>query len=640
MYEEGFGYGGSGGYGSRYLKLLSEKYPTISDVCREIINYEAILNLPKGTEHFMSDLHGEYEAFFHILNNCSGVIKEKVELLFGSELGGEEISDLCTLIYYPEDKIKLMKKSGKATPDWYVFALSHLIDLSKFLSSKYTRDKVRRAMPKAYSYIMDELLHAQQDEDNNRLCYHNKIIETLIRLDNGDDFIKALAGLIKRLSVDRLHIVGDIFDRGPRPDTILDMLMGYHSIDIEWGNHDILWMGAAAGSEACVATVVRNSISYNNMDVLEKGYGISLRPLTLFAEHTYPECESLLQASKIAISVILFKLEAHIIKRHPDYNMDERILLDKIDLKNKTVKIGGADYALNDIPLNTIDPQNPFELSVGEREVIEGLAAAFKESERLKKHIRFLYDKGGIYKIYNGNLLYHGCIPLDDDGNLGRVCFDGQMYWGRLYMDYADRTARRAYINGERSDLDFMWYLWTGSKSPLCGRTVKTFERMMVSDESLWEEPRDNYYTFYNSEAVCNMILREFGLFEPESHIINGHTPVKVIKGESPIKGGGKLIIIDGGFCRAYQKTTGIAGYTLIFNSHGMRLMSHHPFKSRESAIEENKDILSVSERIETISHRVMVGDTDAGKKIRAEIADLTELLSAYRSGRIVPKFE
>ncbi|MCD8158939.1 MAG: fructose-1,6-bisphosphatase [Clostridiales bacterium] len=626
-------------YNNRYLKLLAEKYPTIQDVCTEIINCEALLNLPKGTEHFMSDLHGEYEAFFHILNNCSGVIKEKVELLFSETLSSEEISDLCTLIYYPSDKINLIKKMGKATPDWYVFVLRHLIDLAKYLSSKYIRAKVRSALPKPYVNIMDELLHAQPDEDNNQLRYHNKIIETLIRLNNGDDFIEALASLIKRLSVDRLHIVGDIFDRGARPDTIMDMLMDYHSIDIEWGNHDILWMGAAAGSEACVATVVRNSISYNNMDVLEKGYGISLRPLTIFAEHTYPEYSNLVEASKVAISIILFKLEGHIIKRHPDYGLDSRILLSKINHTNKTVNIDGKDYELNDIPLTTIDPKNPLELTEGELEVINGLVSAFKESERLHKHIRFLYDKGSIYKVYNGNLLYHGCIPLDDDRNFNRVNFDGKIYWGKYYIDYADYTARRAYVKGERSALDFMWYLWTGNKSPLCGRIIKTFERMMVKDESTWEEPQDNYYTHYNSEATCSMILREFGLFEPSSHIINGHTPVKVIKGESPIKGGGKLIIIDGGFCRAYQKTTGIAGYTLIFNSHGIRLMSHHPFKSRQSAIVENKDILSVSERIETINHRVMVSDIDSGKKIRQTIADLTELLSAYRSGTIVPKF-
>ncbi|MCD7904875.1 MAG: fructose-1,6-bisphosphatase [Clostridiales bacterium] len=626
-------------YNNRYLRLLAEKYPTIQDVCTEIINCEALLNLPKGTEHFMSDLHGEYEAFFHILNNCSGVIKEKVELLFSDSLSSEEISNLCTLIYYPADKIKLIKKTGRATPDWYVFTLRHLIELAKYLSSKYTRAKVRSAMPEPYVNIMDELLHAQPDEDNNQVRYHNKIIETLIRLNNGDDFIEALAALIKKLSVDRLHIVGDIFDRGARPDSIMDMLMDYHSIDIEWGNHDILWMGAAAGSEACVATVVRNSISYNNMDVLEKGYGISLRPLTIFAEHTYPEYENLVEASRTAISIILFKLEGHIINRHPDYGLDKRILISKINHKNKTVEIDGKDYELNNIPLTTIDPDNPLELTPEEREVIDGLVSAFKESERLHRHIRFLYDKGSIYKVYNGNLLYHGCIPLDDDGNFNRVAFDGKTYWGKYYMDYADHTARQAYVKGERSALDFMWYLWTGNKSPLCGRIIKTFERMMVKDTSTWEEPQDNYYTHYNNEAVCSMILREFGLFEASSHIINGHTPVKVIKGQSPIKGNGKLIIIDGGFCRAYQKTTGIAGYTLIFNSHGIRLMSHHPFKSRRSAIIENKDILSVSERIETINHRVMVSDIDSGKKIRRTISDLTELLAAYRSGAIVPKF-
>ncbi len=626
-------------YDMRYLRLLAEKYPTIQDVCTEIINYEALLNLPKGTEHFMSDLHGEYEAFFHILNNCSGVIREKVELLFKDSLANEEISDLCTLIYYPTDKLKLVKSAGKATPEWYLFTLRHLIELAKFLSSKYTRARVRKSMPEAYAYIMDELLHAQPDEDNNQVVYHNKIIETLISLDNGDDFIRALADLIKFLSVDRLHIVGDIFDRGARPDSIMDMLMTYHSLDIEWGNHDILWMGAAAGCAACVATVVRNSLSYNNMDVLEKGYGISLRPLTIFAEHTYPKYDNLAEAAKVAISIILFKLEGQIIKRHPDYNMDSRILLENIDFEKGTVVSEGKTYKLNDIPLTTVSPEAPLELTDEEQDVIDGLVSAFRESERLHRHIQFLYDKGGIYKIYNGNLLYHGCIPLDNDGNFKRVKFNGRPYWGKLYMDYADHTARRAYIKGEQNDLDFMWYLWTGRRSPLCGRIIKTFERMMIEDNASWKEPQDNYYTYYRSEAVCNMILREFGLFEATSHIINGHTPIKVIKGESPIKGDGKLIIIDGGFCRAYQKTTGIAGYTLIFNSHGMRLKSHRPFKSRQSAITENTDIDSVSERIETINHRVMIRDTDRGIKIRRQISELSALLAAYRQGTIVPKF-
>lgn len=622
----------------RYLNLLSEKYPTIQHAYTEIINLEAILNLPKGTEHFMSDLHGEYEAFFHILNNCSGVIKEKVELLFSKTLSPPEISDLCTLIYYPKEKIELTKKEGRATPSWYIFTLRNLINLAKFLSSKYTRSKVRKSMPAAYAYIMDELLHAQPDEDNNRVIYHNKIIETLIRLDSGDDFICSLAALIKRLSVDRLHIVGDIFDRGARPDAIIDMLMEYHTLDIEWGNHDILWMGAASGSEACVATVVRNSLSYNNMDVLEKGYGISLRPLTIFAEHTYTSCATLTQALKTAISIILFKLEGQIIKRHKGYDMDNRCLLPNINKSKKTVTINGTEYPLNDTPFPTLSEDDPLALTKDEQEVTDGLVSAFKESKRLQSHIRFLYEKGSIYKVHNGNLLYHGCIPLNDEGGFRQVTFDGNTYWGKAYMDYADRTARRAYIKGSRSDLDFMWYLWTGSKSPLCGRIIKTFERMLVTDETTWKEPPDNYYTFYNNESVCSMILREFGLFEETSHIINGHTPVKVIKGESPIKGGGRLIIIDGGFCRAYQKTTGIAGYTLIFNSHGMRLMSHHPFKSKEAAIAENKDIISTSERLETISHRVMVKHTDDGAKIRQDIAELTALLDAYRSGEIRQK--
>lgn len=616
----------------RYLTLLAEKYPSVQRVWTEIINLQAILNLPKGTEHFMSDLHGEYEAFTHILNNCSGVVREKVHLLFENELSVSERSELCTLIYYPEQKLSRLHRVGVLSTDWYQVTLQRLITLAKLLSSKYTRSKVRKALPKAYSYIIDELLHAQPDEDNNQLRYHQKIIDTLIHIGSGDSFICALAGLIKRLAVDQLHIVGDVFDRGPRPDSILDLLMQYHHVDVEWGNHDILWMGAAAGSEACIATVVRNSLSYGNMQVLENGYGISLRPLALFAEHLYPG--DIDAAAKKAISVILFKLEGQIIFRHPEYGMQDQLLLDKMDLSSGTVRVGEEKFPLNDTFFPTVDFQAPYRLTPEEAGIVEGLKEAFTENERLHRHISFLYEKGSMYRCCNGNLLFHGCIPLDGKGNFDGIVLDGRTYWGRAYMDYADQIARKAFFQPDENDaLDFMWYLWCGEKSPLSGRQVKTFARMFIDNPQAWEEPRNPYYQFCGTEVVCGMILREFGLFSEHSHIINGHTPVQVIKGESPLKAQGRLIVIDGGFCKAYQKATGIAGYTLIYNSHGMRLMSHQPFASIEKALEENEDIKSSSEIFETEQKRIMVGDTDTGSRIHIQISELEELLQAYQKG-------
>ncbi len=619
-----------------YLNLMAEKYPTMQQVWTEIINLQAILNLPKGTEHFMSDIHGEYEAFTQILNNCSGVIREKVNMLFENALSSFERSELCTLIYYPEQKLARLHETGKISEGWYQTTLQELTDLAKLLSSKYTRSKVRKAMPQSYSYIIDELLHAQPDEDNNQLLYHQKIIDTLIRVGSGDSFICALSELIKRLAVDLLHIVGDVFDRGPRPDSILDLLSEYHNVDIEWGNHDILWMGAAAGNKACIATVVRNSLSYGNTQVLESGYGISLRPLYLFAEHTYPG--DINDAARKAISIILFKLEGEIIMNHPEYCMDEQLLLHKMNLQSGTLEIDGKIYELNDTYFPTVDFENSYALTKDEERIIEDLKKSFTESERLNRHISFLYQKGSMYRCCNGNLLYHGCIPLDSDGNFDSIELDGGRYWGKSYMDYADRAARRAYLEkNDKNAVDFMWYLWCGEKSPLSGRRIKTFQRMFLNDKSSWDEPRNPYYEFYKGEAVCKMILREFGLFGENCHIINGHTPIKVSKGESPIKANGRLIVIDGGFCKAYQKTTGIAGYTLIFNSHGLRLMSHQPFSSIEKVLNENEDIESQSDIFETEKKRVMVGDTDTGVKIKEKINQLEQILELYRQGLRFP---
>jgi fructose-1,6-bisphosphatase-3 len=613
---------------SKYLKLLSEKYPTVRSLSREIINLSAILNLPKGTEHFMSDIHGEYEAFCHILNNCSGVVREKVDMLYRGTLSHEERKSICTLIYYPKEKLNIIRKSNYNTEQWYEDTINRMIEIARTLSSKYTRSKVRKAMPEDYSYIIDELLHAQKDEDDNQIRYHKKILDTIIAIDP-DDFIISLAGLIKRLAVDHIHIVGDIYDRGESADKIVDLLKEYHSLDIEWGNHDILWMGAASGSKACIANVVRNCIKYNTMVTLENGYGISLRNLTLFAQKTY-NGKNPMESALRAITVIQLKLEGQLIKRHPEYDMNDRLLLGKInggkiEIDTETYEVAGE--------FPTVDSLSPYELTEGETAVIDELKSSFLNSERLKKHISFLYKKGSMYKIYNSNLLYHGCVPLKEDGSLDEVELFGSVYKGKAYFDMADKKARRAFYDRkkDRDNLDFMWYLWCGKKSPLCGRNIKTFERAFIKDENAWNEEKNPYYKFYETAATCDMILSEFNLTSGNSHIINGHTPVKTVKGELPIRADGKLIVIDGGFCEAYHNTTGIAGYTLIYNSHGLRLKAHHPFESVSEALKENKDIHSDSEIVETEENRIMVSDTDNGERIKREIDDLYELLKTYK---------
>ena len=622
----------------KYLELLAEKYPTEQAVCREIINLKAILGLPKGTEHFMSDLHGEYEAFCHILNNCSGVIREKVDLLFEETLSDIDREEICTLIYYPVEKLEMMKKESRNNEEWYRVILGELIEIARLLSSKYTRSKVRKAMPDEYAYILDELIHVQKDEDDNQVAYHQNIIDTLLELDSADAFIEVLAALIKRLAVDHLHIVGDIFDRGPCADRIMDLLMNYHSLDIEWGNHDILWMGAAAGSEACIATVIRNNLKYHNIRILENSYGISLRDLTLFAEKLYPNTEPMEAALK-AISVLLFKLEGQVILRNPDYQMTDKLLLHQVNVQNHTVCIDGKDYEIcvETFPTVSFDPSNlevSYELTAEEKQIMEGLRMAFVGSVRLRQHMDFLYQKGSMYRIFNGNLLFHGCVPLDESGNLEGVVFHQKRYRGRDYLDYAERIARRAWSkDATQKELDFMWYLWCGRKSPLSGRNIKTFERTYVKDESIWHEASNPYYQYYEQEKICNMILHEFNLYSDRSHIINGHTPVRTSRGEHPVRANGRLMVIDGGFCKSYHKTTGIAGYTLIFNSHGIRIKSHQPFQSVYAALTENKDIESRSELVETERERLMVRNTDTGKKILEDIKGLKMLLQAYREG-------
>lgn len=618
----------------KYLSLLAERYASRQALRAEIINLSASLSLPKGTEHFMSDIHGEYEAFCHIMNNCSGVVREKVTLWLGDDLSGREVSELCTLIYYPREKLKQLHQQGATTPEWYRKQLGRLVYLARMLSSKYTRLRVRQAMPEAYAYILDELLHAQSDEDTNQHHYHENITDTLIDVGSGDGFIMALATVIKHLAVDRLHVVGDIFDRGPRADSVLDILMQHHSIDIEWGNHDILWMGAASGSQVCIAAVVRNCLSYNNMAILENGYGIPLRPLALFAEKLYPDLTPE-QAALEAITIMMFKLEGQAIRRNPSFGMDDRLLLDKMDRESQTVLIDGKAWPLRSRSLPTVSGEDAYALTAEEKQVIDGLTDAFLQSARLRAQIDFLYTRGRLYRCYNGNLLFHGCVPMAQDGSFLIKEIEGEALSGRALMDREDAIARRAFYEGDQAALDFMWYLWCGDDSPLCGRHITTFARFFVPDEAAWKEPRNAYYVHCNQEECCVRILEEFGLTGSDSRIINGHTPIRVTHGESPLKAGGRLVVIDGGFCRAYQKTTGIAGYTLIANSHGMRLMSHQPFTTIEDALSSGRDIHSQSLEFYSYTHRQRVRDTDAGKRMCERVEDLKDLLKAWNAGEV-----
>lgn len=616
---------------TKYLKLLKQNYSSSQAVIREIVNLTAITNLPKGTEFFLSDIHGEYEAFLHIMNNCSGVIKEKVDLIFKDTLSEFDRQELCTLIYYPREKMTLLGETNRIDGNWYAMTLNHLIMVAKLLSSKYTRSKVRKALPEDYAYIIDELLHAQEDEDANQIRYHKQILQTIIELEDADEFIIALSQLIKRLAVDHLHIVGDIFDRGGSADKILDLLYDYHSLDIEWGNHDILWMGAACGNDACICSVIRNNLKYDNVEILENAYGISLRQLILFGMKTYG-IEDGIKAALAAVTVILFKLEGQLIKSHPEYEMSDRLLLGQMDDTKNKVMIEGEWVTMNTNVFPTVDLADPYELTEEETEILRKLHRNFVSSQRLQKHIRFLYEKGSMYNVYNGNLIYHGCVPVDKNGAFDKLCIDGKYYHGKALLDKCEEKARAAYLdNPDKDDIDFMWFLWGGEKSPLCGRKLKTFEREYVDEESLWTEESNPYYSKYYDESFCCQILHEFGLYDDDSHIINGHTPVHAIEGENPVRAKERLFVIDGGFCRSMNKATGIAGYTLIFNSHGLRLKAHTPFTSVEDALMNNTDIESSSEIIEKDLQRMFVKDTDIGKHLLEEISDLRKLLENYR---------
>jgi len=645
----------------RYLKLLAKQFPTLQDASNEAIRLETILNLPKGTEHFMSDIHGEYEAFLHILNSSSGEVKEKLNDFFEDSLSEDDRNDLATLIYYPEAKLGLVAKSESDMNSWFQVTLDQLVRFCRFVSVKHTRAKVRSYIPQGYEHLIDELINLCNESGILQKQYEN-IILSVIRFGQAPAVINAVSQVIKALTCDQLHIVGDIFDRGPRADIVMDSLMHDHWVDIQWGNHDILWMGAASGSRTLVATVLSNSIRYNNLDVIETGYGISLRPLSVFANEVYKKCdthrfnvkllgndadqysekEKLLSARMYkAIAIILFKLEGQKVLRHPEFNMSDRLLLDKVDYEAKTITIQGKVYPMEDCDFPTVDPKDPYALTEEESHVIDQLTESFRRSDKLQRHVRFLYSKGSIYKVHNGNLLLHGCIPMTEDGSLMKFTIGAKERSGREFMDYADRTARKAYYDKPGTPerifgMDFLWWLWTGRNSPIFGRDrMTTFERCFIKDDAVHAEPKNPYYALYNDPAVCEMLLKEFGLEGNHCHIINGHVPVKAKRGESPIKGGGKLIVIDGGFSRAYQPTSGIAGYTLIFSSRYYRIVSHQPFAGRREALKRNHDIDNESTIFEWLDERMMVAQTDEGIDLRAQVEDLTRLIEAYRSGAV-----
>lgn len=644
----------------RYLELLARQFPSIQAASTEIINLSAILHLPKGTEHFLSDIHGEHEPFLHVLRNGSGSVSRRIEEVFQSTLLERERRELATLIYYPEQMLtrRLDQLGAEAVEDWYRVTLFRLVQVCRVISSKYTRSKVRKALPPAFAYILEELLHEQESQENKQE-YYQSIVDTIISTGRARAFIAAMAELIQRLAIDHLHIIGDVYDRGPGAHVIMDALLAYHSVDFQWGNHDIVWMGAAAGSEACIANVIRICLRYANLETLEGGYGISLLPLATLAMDVYGDdpCRQfkvkappgeeytqnellLLARMHKAISIIQFKLEAQIIQRRPEYQMADRLLLDKVNWEAGVVWIDDQPYPLNDTLFPTVNPADPYALTEEERSVVQRLVYSFQDNERLQAHVRFLYSVGGMYRAYNGNLLYHGCIPMQENGAFAAFEIDGQFCRGRELLDRIDRLVRQAYFAADAAQKqygqDMMWYLWTGAQSPLFGKQkMATFERYFVDDKATHEEKRNPYYDYRDRPETVSRILEEFGLDPERSHIINGHVPVKVRKGENPVKAGGRLLVIDGGFSKAYQSQTGIAGYTLIFNSYGLLLASHQPFESLEQLLDGGRGPYSHTEILETNTRRIRVRDTDLGRNIQRQIDELTALLDAYRSGLI-----
>ena len=638
----------------RYLTRLSDLYPTIAAASTEIINLQAILNLPKGTEHFLTDVHGEYEAFSHVLKNGSGSVRRKIEDVFGNTMSAADKKSLATLIYYPRAKMDLIRQTETNMEDWYKVHLYRLIEVAKRAASKYTRSKVRKALPPNFAYVIEELI-TEKAEVHDKESYYNEIISTIIRIGRAEDFIEAISELIQRLVVDHLHIVGDIYDRGPGPHIIMDKLMSYHSVDIQWGNHDILWMGAAAGQWGCIANVIRICARYGNLDILEDGYGINLLPLAAFALRIYGDdpciCFRLKAVEGIdpdemqmnmrihkAISIIQFKVEGQIIRRQKAFHLENRALLHRIDFEKGTIELDGKKYPLLDTAFPTVDPKDPYAFTQEEEEIMKRLEKAFLHCEKLQRHMRFLLNKGSLYKVYNDNLLYHGCVPLTEDGKLKEIRLFGKSYGGKELYDVLDSYVRKGFFaldENERQDgKDIMWYIWLHPDSPLFGKDkMATFERYFLQDAETHIEKKNPYYSLLENEKVINQILEEFGLDPAVSHV-----PVKRKDGENPVKCGGKVLVIDGGFSKAYQKETGIAGYTLIFNSYGLLLVAHEPFESTESAIAKEKDIHSETMIVKRVRERLLVGDTDIGEELKRQVKDLERLLVAYRNGELREK--
>lgn len=644
----------------RYLERLGELYPTIGKASTEIINLQSILNLPKGTEHFLSDLHGEYDAFSHVLRNGSGAVRKKIDEVFGHTLSNHDKRSMATLIYYPREKMEIVRKQEEDMENWYKITLYRLIEVCKRTASKYTRSKVRKALPADYAYVIEELI-TEKAEVLDKEAYYDAIVNTIIDIGRAENFIIALAELIQRLVVDHLHILGDIYDRGPGPHFIMDRLMEYHSLDIQWGNHDVVWMGAAVGQKACIATVIRNSLRYGNLDILEDGYGINMMPLATFAMEIYKEdsCkvfemknsvsynvteEELSKKMHKAITILQFKLEGQLLKKNPDFCMEDRCLLHRIDpVKGIVTLADGSSYPLLDTNFPTVNWENPYELTKEEQEVMERLDSAFRNCEKLQNHVRFLLDKGGLYKVYNGNLLFHGSIPLNEDGTFKEVNIYGEVYKGKELYDVLESYVRRAFYSVDEKEQekarDILWYIWAGPNSPLFGKDkMSTFERYFIADPKTHKEKKNAYYRLLEREEVVTAMLEEFGLNPQEGHIINGHVPVHQSDGESPVKCKGKVIVIDGGFSKAYRKVTGIAGYTLIYNSYGLSLSAHEPFTSAEAAVLQENDIVSNKVAVSYTSKRRLVGDTDTGVALKERIEELRRLLEAYRKGMIKEK--
>ena len=644
-----------------YYEQLAELFPTISSASSEIINLQSILHLPKGTEHFLSDIHGEYDAFSHVLRNGSGAVRKKIDDVFGHTLGVADKTALATLIYYPREKMALVKRHETDMESWYKTTLYRLIEVCKIVSSKYSRSKVRKSLPKDYAYVIEELITEKQ-EVLNKEAYYEAIINTIVEIGRTEDFIVALSELIQQLVIDHLHILGDIYDRGPAPHLIMDRLCNYHSVDIQWGNHDIVWMGAATGQLACIAAVIRTSIRYGNLDLLEEGYGINMLPLATLAMKVYDNdpCERFIQKENgsnqsthiesdivrkmhKAIAIIRFKLEGQLIHKWPEYGMDEHCRLHKINFKTGMVEIEGKEYKMMDMNLPTVDPDNPYELTEDEMEVMLRLQSSFLHCEKLQRHAKFLLKRGSMYRVYNGNLLYHGCVPMEIDGSFAKVNIYGQEYSGKALYDVLESYVRKAFFSKDKQEkekgMDMIWYIWTAPNSPIYGRhKMATFERYFLAETEMHHESKNAYYKLIDKPETAEKILKEFGLEGDRVHIINGHVPVRRLSGESPVKSGGKVIVIDGGFSKSYQSKTGIAGYTLTYNSYGLTLSAHEPFVSTEEAIRKEMDIVSKQDAVEYMDRRMLVGDTDFGKKMSQRIEELKVLIRLYQSGELAER--